>query len=181
MDESLESFLPHGIPCRLHMCRTTAMGNWAFLTDLKMSFFVPAVILAFHKGVLDGISTGLFTRENCGIYTSLIHTWMSFGISPQYIFVPMEMIKEDGKIIPSAKPQIQLKQQNEIGTAIGNVSFSLADAVVFSEILNTPIILSEASVASIGVKIEPNGGSIESQIMKAVADFESGSPNNLQD
>ena len=178
MAESFESYLPLGIPCRLQMCKTTAMGQWAFLTDLKMSFFVPVVILAFHKGVIEGLSSGLFTRENCGIYTSLIHTWMAFGISPQYIFVPMEMIKEDGKIIPSAKPQIQLKQQNEIGAMVGNVAFSLADAIIFSEILNTPIIISEVAIANIGVKTDPKGGTFESQIMKAISAFESGSSNN---
>ena len=177
MSQLPENFsAPIGTPFRLRFSTATPKNFWGFLTDEKSSCFVPILLLSFHRGVLEGYRSGLLTKNDCGIYTSMMNTWLAFGMVPECIYVPIEVSKINGKIGPIAKPYIQLRQKNEIGTVLGRVEFSLADCIIFSEILNTPIIFSSAAIDAISIKVNIQTESIPEEIIKMMESFESDLP-----
>ena len=165
-----------GIPFRLFFSTASKNHFWAFLVDKDATVFIPILMLSFHRGVLEGYLSGVLTKEDCGIYTSMMHTWMAFGMTPELIYVPMEEQKEIIDLFPLARPYIQFRQKNEIGTVLGRVSFSLADSIVFSEILNAPIVFSKEAVNQMGIKFISSYSSPQEQILKMIDDYEANFP-----
>jgi hypothetical protein len=168
-----------GLLFRPFMTKTTASAHWAFLVDKDENSFIPVITLLLHKGILAGLAAKELSVNDCGIYTSTLHTWMSFGISPEYIEICMELTKVDGEVTLVSKPYIQLKQDNEMGMTVSRVLFSIPDAIIFSVILDTPIIVSGSAVESIGVKLAKDSP-IEDQISAYIADYEAGSSDQTK-
>lgn len=181
MSEIYQKFsTPNGISFRLYLTTTSSSGFWAFLTDKETSVFIPVLMLSIHKIILEGLRSNILTKEDCGIYTSMIHNWKTFGVIPEFLHTHLEVSKIDGKLTTVVRPYIRLRQENELGVMIGNVSLTIPDSIVFSELLNTPIIISEASVEALGIRLNHQKGTIESQILKVVSDFESTQPNKQE-
>lgn len=162
--------IPVGTPFRFYKSMTTNERSWGIMLDKQATRFIPVLMLAFHKGVLDGIQAGLFSREDCGIYTTLLHNWKAFGMIPEYICVPMEQIIINSKSSSVAMPYVQLKQSNEIGTMIGRITLSLSDSMILSELLNTPVIISPESIEKITIELN-NEEPVDEQIVKSIIAF----------
>lgn len=158
-------------PFRMLMSHQGEKNLWFFLVDEGMSCYVPVLALPLQFNVLSGLRNGTIAPFECGIYTSMIHTWMSFDITPVSIDV---VIAEDeqNKCGASSRTYVALKQENELGKAIGRVELSLSDAVIFSEMLDTPIGMSEDSIQCLSLAVG-KGEDVVDQIMKSVASFES--------
>lgn len=173
MSKEFDFSLSEGIPFRFYKAIVPNKRPWGIMLDRTADRFIPVLMLDFHKGVLEGIQSGLFTREDCGIYTSMLHNWMAFGITPEFIYVPMESVPLNGSITSVAMPFVQLKQKNEIGSMVSRVILSLSDAMIFSELLNTPILLSAKASETIPLKLIA-GESVDDQVTKAINIFEMG-------
>ena len=175
MSKDFDFSIPEGVPFRFYKAIEEHNRFWGIMLNKDASRFVPVLILGFHKGVLEGVQSGIFSKEDCGIYTSMIHTWKVFGLKPEFLYVPMESLIIGNKTTKIAMPYVQLKQQNDIGTEIARVILSLADSMVFSELLNTPVLLSFEAANMISIKLSDELVSIDEQILRAIELYDPGS------
>jgi hypothetical protein len=175
MSKEIDFSMPGGVPFRFYKAMATSERFWGIMLNKTATKFVPVLMLGFHKGVLEGVQSGMFSKEDCGIYTSMLHTWKVFGIKPEYFYVPMEDVTLGGKTSRIAMPYVQLRQQNDIGLEMSRVVISLSDCMIFSELLNTPILLSFEAAEIIAIEIKESMESVDEQIINSIISFESGS------
>ena len=141
------------IPIRVFDVFEYQKGYWAIIADKENRSLFVFPLTNTQIFIISGLRKKKIKTVDCGIYSSLLEQWAVFGMSPKNLNSCLE-----GNDIFS---YVELLQKNELGSFLGRVYFSLADIMILSEMLNTPVSFHKELVSLFFLKNENSKDIIE--------------------
>ena len=148
-------------------------GYMIFLNEEK-DRYIPVMLPSWQADLAMAVMNKQVSPDNCGIYSSFLKMFSSFGFSVEGISILAE--DSDGKKAMSA--YLLTFMNNSVKSLMGNVAMPVSDAAMMSFLTGVPVLICDDHELklSVGVTIPPDETMDEAsaRVIDEIETFEAG-------